>query len=106
MLLSPHAAQAPSCSIWSGPCAARGSSPRVFHKSVESVAPAFCVFPSLSSSGSQELDGCTLPGCTAPSPLRRPSLSFRQCRLGACALSLATTLPADVDHPEFLEVFG
>ena len=33
--------------------------------------------PRPSSSGSQELDGRTLPGCSASSPLRGPSLSFR-----------------------------
>ena len=33
--------------------------------------------PQPSSSGSQELDGRTLPGCRAPSPLCGPSLSFR-----------------------------
>ena len=32
--------------------------------------------PCLSSSGSQELDECTLSGCRAPYPLRGPSLSF------------------------------
>ena len=72
------AAQAPGCSIWSGPCAARGSSPRVLHKSAEQkAAPAFRAFPGLSSSGSQELDGHTLPGCGAPSPFRGPSPSPR-----------------------------
>ena len=45
----------------------------------DSVAPAFCAFPGRSSSSSQELDGHTLPGCGAPSPLRGPSLSFRSC---------------------------
>ena len=33
-------------------------------------------FPCLSSSGSQELDVCTLSGCRAPYPLRGPSLSL------------------------------
>ena len=36
-----------------------------------------------SSSGRQELDGRTLPGCGAPSPLRRPSLSFHARWSGA-----------------------
>ena len=64
--------------------------------------------PRPSSSGSQELAGCTLPGCGAPSPLPGPSLSSPPppCRSSACALCLATTLPADVDHPESQEVFG
>ena len=104
----------------------------------------FLCLPRPSGSGSQELDGRTLPRCGAPSPLRSPSLSFcphqsgavrlhpsvvpasfsahvsrvrvpsalrvpspspRPCRSGACALCLATTLLADVDHPESQEVF-
>ena len=46
--------------------------------------------PRLSSSGSPELDGRTLPGCGAPSPLRGPSLSFRVCarQSDACGLCL------------------
>ena len=62
-----YTAQAPGCSIWSGPCVECGSSFRVLHKSTDSVAPAFCVFPGLSASGSQGL-GLTLPGCGAPFP--------------------------------------
>ena len=54
-------AQAPGCSIWSGPCVECGSSFRVLHKSVDLVAPAFCAFPGLSGSGSQGL-GRPLPG--------------------------------------------
>ena len=33
--------------------------------------------PRPSSSGSQELDERTLPGCSVPYPLRGPNLSFR-----------------------------
>ena len=55
--------------------------------------------PWSSSSGSQELDRRTLPGCGAPPPLRGPSLSFHPCLSGACTLCLAVTLSADVDHP-------
>ena len=87
-----YTAQAPGCSIWSMPCVACGSSFWIFHKSVDSVAPALCAFPSLSSSGIQELDRCTLPGCGAPSPLRGPSLSLHPCQSGACILCLATTI--------------
>ena len=32
--------------------------------------------PRPSSSGNQDLDECTLPGCSAPYPLHGPSLSF------------------------------
>ena len=84
-----YPAQAPSCSIWSGPCVECGSSFQVLHKSVDSVAPVFCAFPGLSSSGSQRL-GRPLPGCGAPGG----------------SWPLAATLPAaDVDHPESQEVF-
>ena len=50
-----YTAQAPGCSIWSGPCVECGSSFRVLHNSADSVAPVFCVFPGLSGSGSQRL---------------------------------------------------
>ena len=101
-----YAAQAPGCSIWSVPCIACGSIFRVLNKSVDTVAPSFCAFPGPSSSGSQELVRRTLPRCRAPSPFRGPSLSFHPCWWGACALCLAMTLPADVNHPESQEVFG
>ena len=101
-----YTAQAPACSIWSGPCVACGSSFRVLHKSADSIAPAFCAFRGRSSSGSQELDRRALPGCGAPSPLRVPSLSFRLRMSGECTLCLAATLPGDVDHTESQEAFG
>ena len=78
-----YTAQAPGCSIWSRLCVACSSSFRVLHKSADSVGPAFCAFPGPSSSGSREPDWRTLPGCSAPSPLRGPSLSFRARRLGS-----------------------
>ena len=108
-----YTAQAPGCSIWRGPCFACGSSFRVFHKSTDLVGPAFCAFPSVSSSGSQELDGHTLPGCGVPSPLlwSQPQflgMSVRCVRLVSILGSwpLAATLLADVNHPESQEVFG
>ena len=81
-----YTAQAPGCSIWSGPCVVGGSSFRVLHKSADSFGPEFCAFPGPSSSGSRELDEHTLPGYGVPSPLRGPSLSFR-APVG-CALCL------------------
>ena len=57
-----------------------------YSKRADSVGPAFCAFPSLSSSGSQELDGRTLPGCSEPYPLRGPSLFL--CMLVGYALCL------------------
>ena len=62
-----YTAQAPGCSTVSGPCVECGSSFRVLHKSADSVAPVFCVFPSLSGSGSDRL-GRTLPRCGTPFP--------------------------------------
>ena len=77
-----YTAQAPGCSRWSGPCIACASSFQVLQKSADSVGPVFSAFPSPSSSGSQELDECTLPWCTAPYPLCSPCLSFHALRLG------------------------
>ena len=100
-----YTAQAPGCSIWSGPCVECGSSFRVLHKSADLVAPVFCAFPSLSGSGSP------LPGCGVPFPSAAParSASLVGCLQLAFVLSswpLATTLPAvDVYHPESQEVF-
>ena len=65
-----------------------------YSKRADSVGPAFCAFPSLSSSGSQELDGRTLPGCSEPYPLCSPSLSFHAHQLGAlcvCSRELASS---------------
>ena len=96
---SVYAAQAPGCSIWSVPCPGRGSSRRVFHKSADSAAPLFCAFPGPSGSSSQELDGRTLPGCGAPSPLRGPSLSLCPCQSGACAFSPLRPQPQSPPAP-------
>ena len=66
-----------------------GSGSQVHHKGAHSAGPAFCAFPSLRSSGSQELDERTLPGCRAPSPLHGPTLSFQASRLGVpCVCSV------------------
>ena len=52
----------------------------------------FLRLPRQSGSGSQKLDGRTLPGCSAPSALRVPSPSPCPRWSGACALCLATTV--------------
>ena len=70
----------------------------VFYKSTDSVGPAFCAFPGQSSSGSQELEERTLPGCGAPSPLRSPSLSFCAHRSGAPCVS-SGELDSSCDPP-------
>ena len=58
----------------------------VLRKGTDSVGPAFCPFPSLSSSGNQELDERTLPGAArllpSPSPPQFPGATVR------CALCL------------------
>ena len=53
-----------------------GSVFRVLHKDADWVGPAFCAFTCRRSSGNQEFDEHTLPGCSAPYPLCGPSLSF------------------------------
>ena len=70
-----YTAQAPGCSIWSGPCAECGSSFRVLHKSADSVGPAFCAFPAGAAQAARGLRPLSPGG--APSPLHGPSLSFR-----------------------------
>ena len=88
-----YTAQAPSCSIWSGPCVECGSSFPGLRKSADSVEPAFCAFPSLSGSGSQGF-GALSPGAArifSPRPQHPPPVGsqevFRQepgpvCRVG------------------------
>ena len=67
--------------------------------------------PCPSSSGSQELDGCTLPGCGAPSPLRGPCLSFYMRQLSApcvCSGELVSSCdpPSGCQPSESQEVCG
>ena len=71
-----YTAQAPGCSIWSGPCVEWSSNFRVLHKSADSVAPVFCVFPGLSDPGSQRL-GRPLPRVRCALSLRGPSACRR-----------------------------
>ena len=99
-----YTAQAPGCSIRSGPCVECGSSFRILHKSADSVAPAFCAFPGLSGSDSQRF-GTLSPGAPhlfPPRPQRaRPVGSqevFRQepgpvCRVGGGGFSGAEFAP-------------
>ena len=67
-----YIAQAPRCSIWSRPCVECGSNFRALHKSVDSVAPAFCAFPGFSGSGSQRL-GSLSPDVARLFPPRPPA---------------------------------
>ena len=70
--------------MWSGPCIECGSSFQVLHNSVDSVAPACCVFPGLSGSGSQRL-ALVLPGAVRLFPPQRAAQAARGLR----ALSLS-----------------
>ena len=81
----------------------------VLHQDRLSWACVLC-FPHPSSSGSQELDGCALPGAVRLIPLQ-PQPQFPSAgRVGLVSVlgrwTLATTLPANVDHPESPEVIG
>ena len=62
--------------MWSGPCIECGSSFQVLHNSVDSVAPACCVFPGLSGSGSQRL-ARVLRGAAHLFPLQRAAQAGR-----------------------------
>ena len=85
-----YTSQAPSRSIWSGPCADCGSSFRVLHKSADLVAPAFCVFPGLIGSGSQRL-GALSAGAARLFPPRRAARAARG--LGALSPGAARLFP-------------
>ena len=85
-----YTAQAPGCSIWSGPCVECGSSFRVLHKSTDSVAPVLCVFSGLRCSGSQGL-GRTVPGYGAPFPFQRVAWAARG--LGSLSPDAARLFP-------------
>ena len=58
---------------------------QVFHKSMDSVEPAFCAFPGRSSSGSQELDGRTpwVQGALSP-PRSQPPFPCAPVRCPLC----------------------
>ena len=85
-----YTAQAPGCSVWSGPCVECSSSFRVLHKSADSVAPACCVFPGLSGSGSQRL-ARALPGAARLFPPQRAAQAARG--LGALSPGAAGLFP-------------
>ena len=101
--LTVYTAQDPGCSIWSGPCVTCGSSFLVLHKCADLFGPEFYAFPGLSSSGSQELDECTLPGCGVTYPFGGPSLSFHPPLLGVpcvCSGELVSSHdPPSRSHP-------
>ena len=94
-----YTAQAPACSIWSGPCVACGSSFRVFHKSADWVGPVFCAFPDLclpaqAARSSRSLRSALSPGVAHLLPSAGPaSVSARTSWVHApcvCSLELAS----------------
>ena len=109
-----YTAQAPSCSIWSGPCVAGSSNFPVLHKSADSVVPAFCASPGLSARAARSLTGALSPGAARPLPSSvpasvsaRPTVGCQRLEFVLRSWPLAATLPvADVDHPESQGVFG
>ena len=73
-----------------------GSSPRVFHKSVEQKAvPAFCAFPVRAAKAARSLTGALSPVRLAFSP-RRPSLFLP---VPVCMHLLPSASPAPVPAP-------
>ena len=71
-----YTAQAPGCSIWSGPCVVCGSSFRVLHKSADSVAPACCVFPASAVQAARS-PRVLSPGSARLFPPRQAALAAR-----------------------------
>ena len=94
-----YAAQAPGCSIWSVPCAARGSSPRVFHKSAEQkAAPAFCAFPVRATPAARSLTGALSPDAACLLPSAVP-VCFLPCQSGACTFCTLRPQPQSPPAP-------
>ena len=88
-----YTAQAPGCSIWSGPCLACGSSFRGLHKSAGSAGPEFCAFPAGAAQAARSLTSTLSPGAERLIPSTVPaSVSLR--RSGApcvCSGELASS---------------
>ena len=83
-----YTAQAPGCSIWSGPCVACGSSFRVLHKSADSAAPAFCAFPGRAAQAARSLKGALSPGAGRAFSPPRPQPQFPPAPVGCGCVRL------------------
>ena len=68
-----YTSQAPGCSLWSMPCIVCTSSFWVFHKSADSVAPAFCAFPTRAAQAARSLTGALDPGAVHLLPSVTPA---------------------------------
>ena len=99
-----YTAQAPRCSIWSGPCVECSSSFRVLHNSAALVAPTCCVFPGLSGSGSQRL-ARVLPGTVRLFRPRRAAQAARGLAHSPQAACLFPPRPQRTPPVGSLEVF-
>ena len=90
-----YTAQAPGCSIWSGPCVECGSSFRVLHNGAGSVAPEFCAFPASAAQAVRSLTGALSPGAARPLRSAAPaSVSARAGRVPVaciCSQELASS---------------
>ena len=72
----------------SGPCVACGSSFRVLHKSADSVAPAFCAFPSGAAQAARSLTGALSPvRCAFSPPPSQPQFLRASWVRAPCACS-------------------
>ena len=103
-----YTAQAPGCSIWSGPCIECSSSFQVLHESADSVAPAFCASPAWAVQAARGLGALSLNVARLflPLPQCLPPVGCLWLVFVQSSLPLATTLlAADVDHPESQEFF-
>ena len=91
-----YTAQAPGCSIWSGPCVARGSSFRVLHKSTDSAAPAFCAFPARVAQAARSLMGALSCFCAFPARAAQAARSLMGALSRGAARLLPSVAPASV----------
>ena len=103
--------RAVSCMHFPGPSRS-GPGSRVLHKGADLVGPAFCAFPGRAAQAARSLTSALSPGAVSLIPLWS-QLQFPPMCTGPVHLvsllgswSLAATLPVDVKHPEFQEVFG
>ena len=77
-----YTAQAPGCSIGSGPCIACGSNFQVLHKSTDSVGPGFCAFPTQAAQAARSLMSALSLGAVRLIPSAVPaSVSEHACEV-------------------------
>ena len=103
--------QALSCVHFPGPSCS-GSGSQVLHKGADLVGPAFCAFPGRAAQAAWSLTSTLSPGAVCLIPSAVPASVSTHVHWSGDLVSLlgswslAATLPVDVKHPEFQEVFG